>query len=90
MNRNQRATRNNAAKPFVSGGVISNFTGTTPTTLGTPTPQANVSQLNDLSVLNRGFHNSNSDNFIQLLNHNFSNVFNIQSYQRLSTSVASG
>lgn len=30
MNRNQRATRNNAAnnKPFVSGGVMTNFTAT--------------------------------------------------------------
>lgn len=30
MNRNQRATRNTPAnKPFISGGVISNFTGAT-------------------------------------------------------------
>lgn len=29
MNRNQRATRNNAAnKPFISGGVMTNFTAT--------------------------------------------------------------
>lgn len=41
MNRGQRATRNNPTnKPFVSGGVISNFTGASQAApdAGTPTP----------------------------------------------------
>lgn len=44
MNRGQRATRNNPAnqaKPFVSGGVISNFTGATQ---NPPEPVAPVQQ----------------------------------------------
>lgn len=49
MNRNQRATRNNTSnnKPFVSGGVISNFTGAqqqnatvAPAAVPTPAPVA--------------------------------------------------
>lgn len=66
MNRNQRATRNNTSnKPFVSGGVISNFTGAqqqqqqqsnatiAPATVPTPAP---VAAPNPANVSFRPFH----------------------------------